>query len=63
MPLVDGHQVYRAMQADDTLSRIPVIVSTWTPSWAPEGALMVPKPVKLDHLLATVAELSSVPLH
>jgi hypothetical protein len=45
------------MQADTLLARVPVIVSTSNPSRAPHGAIVVPKPLKLDRLLSTVADL------
>ncbi|HEX4405517.1 MAG TPA: hybrid sensor histidine kinase/response regulator, partial [Polyangia bacterium] len=57
MPDLDGVAVYEAMQADATLSRIPVVVSTSTPALAPKGALVIPKPANLDHLIKTVDEL------
>jgi two-component system sensor histidine kinase/response regulator len=57
MPVLDGNRLYQAMQADAGLSRIPVIISTSSPSRAPKGVVVVPKPVKLDRLLGTVADL------
>ena len=57
MPVLDGNRLYQAMQADAALAAIPVIVSTSSPSRAPKGALVVPKPLKLDRLLEAVAAL------
>jgi CheY-like chemotaxis protein len=57
LPVLDGGRVYQAMQADSLLARVPVIVSTSNPSRAPRGAIVVPKPLKLDRLLSTVADL------
>jgi two-component system sensor histidine kinase/response regulator len=57
LPIMDGGRVYQAMQADTLLARVPVIVSTSNPSRAPTGAIVVPKPLKLDRLLSTVADL------
>jgi two-component system, sensor histidine kinase and response regulator len=57
MPVLDGNRFYQAMQSDPVLCHIPVIVSTSTPSRAPKGLLVVPKPVRLDQLLETVADL------
>ncbi len=57
LPILDGGRVYQAMQADQALSRVPVIVSTSNPSRAPSGAVVVPKPLKLDRLLNAVAAL------
>ncbi|HEY3595596.1 MAG TPA: hybrid sensor histidine kinase/response regulator, partial [Polyangiaceae bacterium] len=56
LPVLDGSKVYQAMQADATLSKIPVIVSTSNPARAPSGVIVVPKPLKLDRLLDVVAE-------
>ncbi len=57
MPDLDGIAVYEAMQANATLSRIPIVVSTSTPALAPKGALVIPKPANLDHLIKTVGDL------
>jgi CheY-like chemotaxis protein len=57
MPVLDGGRVYEAMQADASLARIPVIVSTSNPARAPAGATVVPKPVRLEKLLDAVAQL------
>jgi two-component system, sensor histidine kinase and response regulator len=57
MPVLDGNRLYQAMQADPGLARIPVIVSTSSPSRAPKGVRIVAKPVNLDRLLEAVAAL------
>lgn len=57
LPVLDGGGVYRAMQADATLASIPVIVSTSNPARAPAGVIVVPKPLVLERLLDTVADL------
>jgi hypothetical protein len=49
------------MQSDPVLARIPVLVSTSSPARAPQGAPMMPKPVDLDRLLETIADLASRP--
>jgi CheY-like chemotaxis protein len=59
LPVMDGSRVYQAMQADASLANIPVIVSTSNPARAPSGVVVIPKPLKLDRLLDTVAELWS----
>lgn len=61
MPIVDGARVYQAMQTDPDLAQIPVVVSTSEPKRAPAGAILIPKPVKLDRLLDTVARLAHKP--
>jgi len=57
LPVLDGGGVYRAMQADAALASIPVIVSTSNPARAPAGVIVVPKPLVLERLLDTVADL------
>jgi CheY-like chemotaxis protein len=59
MPVLDGGRVYEAMRADPALAQIPVVVATSRPSSAPPGALVLPKPIEVDQLLATVANLLS----
>jgi CheY-like chemotaxis protein len=54
MPVLDGKEVFRRMQADPRLARLPVIVSTSDPSRAPSGVLIMRKPVNLDRLLEAV---------
>jgi CheY-like chemotaxis protein len=54
---MDGARVYAAMQANPSLSNLPVIVSTSNPARAPAGVIVVPKPLKLDRLLEAVAGL------
>ena len=57
LPGVDGGRVYRAMQADPALARIPVIVPASNPESVPPGVVVVPKPLTLDRLLETVSRL------
>jgi len=57
MPVLDGNRLYQAMKADPALSQIPVIVSTSSPSRAPQGVLILAKPVNLDRLLEAVADI------
>jgi len=57
LPILDGNRVYAAMQADPQLSSIPVVASTASPAGAPSGVVVVPKPLKLERLLETVAGL------
>jgi two-component system, sensor histidine kinase and response regulator len=56
MPVLDGVGLYRAMQLDPKLARIPVVVSTADPARAPAGLRVVPKPVKLSRLLEEVEQ-------
>jgi two-component system, sensor histidine kinase and response regulator len=58
MPVLDGARVFEAMRCDPALAQIPVVVATSRPSSAPSGVLVLPKPVELDQLLATVARLT-----
>jgi len=57
LPVLDGTRLYQIMQNTPALAKIPVVVSTSNPSRAPAGALVVPKPLKLERLLDTVADL------
>lgn len=57
LPIVDGGRVYQAMQADQRLSGIPVIVSTGSPGRAPSGVITLSKPFELDRLLEIVADI------
>jgi signal transduction histidine kinase len=57
MPVLDGGELYRAMQANPKLSTIPVVMPTANPASAPAGPVVLPKPVKLARLLAEVARL------
>lgn len=57
LPVLDGSRLYQIMQSTPTLAQIPVVVSTSNPTRAPAGVLVVPKPLKLERLLDTVADL------
>ena len=54
MPRLDGGAVYRELQADPRLASIPVVIATSDPARAPSGARVMPKPLKIEHLLKTV---------
>ena len=58
MPVMNGLELYAAMQADPALARIPIVgVSTSDVTRAPSGVLIMRKPVDLIRLLAAVASL------
>jgi signal transduction histidine kinase len=57
VPVVDGDMVYQAMRANAAPETIPFIVSTSPPAEARCGVIVVPKPINIDELLETVAEL------
>ncbi len=59
MPVLDGARVYEAIRSDPALADIPIVVATSRPSSAPPGALVLPKPVELDRLLQSVADLTA----
>jgi two-component system, sensor histidine kinase and response regulator len=61
LPVMDGNRVYEVMRADPDLAGIPVVASTSTPERAPAGVVVVPKPLKLERLLRTVASLCETP--
>jgi CheY-like chemotaxis protein len=56
MPVLDGNQVYEAMQREPRLTNVPVIVMTSDPSRAPSGLLIMKKPMNLTRLLSTVQQ-------
>jgi CheY-like chemotaxis protein len=55
MPRIDGVEVWHTMQRDPRLASIPVVITTSDPSRAPQGALIMRKPVDLELLLSTVS--------
>lgn len=56
MPVVSGNEVYDRMQQDPRLAAVPVIVSTSDPSRAPNGVLIMRKPIDLRRLLGAVRQ-------
>jgi CheY-like chemotaxis protein len=54
MPVMDGNEVYEAMQADPALRDIAVVITTSDPSSAPAGVSIMKKPVSLKQLIETV---------
>lgn len=54
LPVLDGNELYRWMQAHPVLCKVAVVVATSDPSRAPPGVLLMKKPVNHDVLLATV---------
>jgi len=54
MPILDGNEVYRAIQADPALASIRVVVATSDPSRAPHDVPVLAKPVSLHRLLDIV---------
>lgn len=57
MPIMSGWDVLKALQADATLSTVPVAVVSAVHGKSPEGAArFLPKPVDTDDLLAVVHE-------
>lgn len=57
MPVMGGNEFYRALRATPALADIPVLISTSDPSAGPACVPVVRKPVSLDALLSSVAEL------
>lgn len=56
MPRMGGAELYERMQADPRLAKVPVIVSTSDPSRAPDGVLILKKPLNIDRLLDAVQQ-------
>lgn len=57
MPVMNGAELYAAMQADPRYADIPVIVSTSDASRAPSGVFIMKKPLRLDRLLSALTKL------
>ena len=58
MPVMDGIELVSRMRADITLSRIPVVITSATPTSAPGGvAAVFAKPLDLDRLHDAVRTL------
>jgi CheY-like chemotaxis protein len=54
MPVLDGAEVYREIQADPRLAPIRVVIATSDPARAPSGATVLPKPLTVERLLEAV---------
>lgn len=61
MPVMSGNEVYDAMQRDARWSAIPVVITTSDPSRAPQGALVMRKPLDLRRLLDVVKQFANPP--
>lgn len=61
MPVVDGNEVIAAMQQDQRLCKVPVIITTSDPARAPQGIAMMRKPVSLQSLLVAVQRMCARP--
>ena len=57
MPIMNGNEVYAAMQADAALAKTPVVFMTSDPSRAPSGVPLMKKPIKVDQLFDVVRKL------
>jgi CheY-like chemotaxis protein len=57
MPVMNGWQLVEAMKRDDALRTIPVIVVSAHPD-PPQGVTVVPKPFRVEQLLAMVATVT-----
>jgi CheY-like chemotaxis protein len=54
MPVMTGWDVIEALRGEGRLGEVPIVLCTSSPEDAPEGFPIVPKPVDLDELLATL---------
>lgn len=61
MPVMSGNEVYDAMQREARWSSIPVVITTSDPSRAPQGALVMRKPLDLRRLLDVVKQFAKPP--
>jgi CheY-like chemotaxis protein len=61
MPILDGRETATRMQADPTLSSVPIVFVTATPAALEDGTYshrtVLRKPVHIDTLLQTVARV------
>jgi CheY-like chemotaxis protein len=57
MPIMSGTEFFAAMQADPKFAEIPVVVSTSDASRAPNGVLIMKKPLNLERLLSALTKL------
>ncbi len=61
MPVMTGNEVYTAMQRESLWSSIPVLITTSDPSRAPNGTLVMRKPLDLRKLLHVVEQITNPP--
>lgn len=54
MPAMDGNAVYSAMKNDPRLAKVIVIFCTSAPERAPQGTIVMKKPIDLTRLVSTV---------
>jgi CheY-like chemotaxis protein len=50
MPVMTGQDMLHAMQQDPLLAGVPIVISTSSPSHAPAGLPVVPKPIDVPKL-------------
>lgn len=56
MPVLNGIELYAEMKQDARLADLPIIVTTSDPSRAPEGLLIMKKPINLERLVLAVRQ-------
>jgi CheY-like chemotaxis protein len=54
MPVMDGWEVVDVLRREGRLDSIPIVICTSSPRDAPAGFPIIPKPVRLDRLLAAI---------
>jgi CheY-like chemotaxis protein len=59
MPVMTGWDVVDALRQNGGAPRLPIVICTSSPDESPQGLPVVPKPVKLDALLATLRRAGS----
>lgn len=47
MPVMSGEELFERMKRDPVLSKVPIVISTSSPARAPQGAVVIPKPVDI----------------
>ena len=55
MPVMGGSQMLEVMKRQPALATLPVLISTSSPSRAPAGFPVVPKPIDIDKIWEWIA--------
>jgi CheY-like chemotaxis protein len=56
MPVMTGQEMLHAMQQDPHLAGVPIVISTSSPSHAPAGLPVVPKPIDVPKLCRLIEQ-------
>ncbi len=59
MPIMSGWDVIEELRRRRSLDRVPIAICTSSPSDAPKGFPVLPKPVDFDQMIAVIRDLAS----